>query len=234
MNALILEDERSSAIRLSKLISNHKAGKNLHLYFSETISEAEEQLAKQKIDLLFLDLKLNSEDGFQLLQKVLSESFYTVIVSAYTELAIEAFEYGVLDFIPKPIFEERVDKALERFFSIKRFNTKTKKLFVKNGANLESIPLKKIIYFQPAGHYTEVILDSGLKKLHNLSLDNILKILPANFERIHRGYIVNIDFIKMIKSYSGSKYEIKLINGEKLPLGRQYAKSIKSLFSNKQ
>ena len=102
MNALILEDERSSAIRLAKLIVNHENGKNLQLYFSESISETEKIFTEKTIDLLFLDLQLNSEDGFDLLKRIVSESFYTVIVSAFTDRAIEAYNYGVLDFVPKP------------------------------------------------------------------------------------------------------------------------------------
>ncbi|MCB9250213.1 MAG: hypothetical protein H6613_17520 [Ignavibacteriales bacterium] len=87
----------------------------------------------------------------------------TIIVSAYTERALEAFEYGVLDFVPKPIFEERINKALDRFFSSEKLNPKTKQLFVKSGGKIESIPLTKIVYFQPADHYTEIILENENK-----------------------------------------------------------------------
>ncbi len=233
MNALILEDERSSANRLAKLISNHREGKNIHLYFAERISEAVELFTQKKIDLLFLDLKLNSEDGFDILKSLVSKSFYTVIVSAFTERAIEAYEYGVLDFIPKPIFQERVNQTLDRIFVDARFASTTKVLIVRNRNRLETVKVERIVYLQPAGHYTEIILDTGQKKLHTLSLDKIIKILPKNFERTHRSYITNIEFISKIITYTGSKYEIELTNNTTLPLGRKYVKNIKLLFTKK-
>ncbi len=229
MNALILEDERRSARRLARLINQHKEGKHLQLYFAESIDEAEKFFTEKRIDLLFLDLKLNSEDGFSILKRIVSESFYTVIVSAFTDRAIEAYNYGVLDFVPKPVFQERINQALDRVFTNARLDSKTKILIIKNRNFLETIKVNHIVYLKPAGRYSEIILDSGKKKLHSLPLEKIIKILPENFERIHRSYIINIDLIKKIFSYTGTKYEVELSNGLVLPMGRTYAKRIKSL-----
>ncbi len=229
MNALILEDEKRSAKRLARLIYNHKEGKHLQLYFAENISEAEQYFIEKKIDLLFLDLKLNSEDGFDILKRIVSESFFTVIVSAFTERAIEAYNYGVLDFVPKPVFQERINQALDRVFINTRLDSKTKILIIKNRNALETIKVKHIVYLQPAGRYSEIVLDTGKKKLHSLPLEKIIKILPDNFERIHRSYIVNLDLIKKVFSYTGTKYEIELTNGLVLPMGRTYAKKIKEI-----
>ncbi|MCB0743861.1 MAG: response regulator transcription factor [Ignavibacteriae bacterium] len=230
MNVLIVEDEKSSALRLKKLILNYEKAKIFNLIFAESLDEATILINSEKIDLVFLDLNIKSSDGFSLLKDIVSESFLTIIVSAYTERALEAFEYGVLDFVPKPIFEERINKALDRFFSSEKLNPKTKQLFVKSGGKIESIPLTKIVYFQPADHYTEIILENENKKLHNLSLEKIYKILPQNFERTHRAYIVNLDFAKKVLSFPGSRYELELSNEVRLPLGRSYYKKIKNHF----
>ena len=229
MNVLILEDEKSSALRLKKLILRHSKSSEFNLFFAETIVEAKKYFSTETFELLFLDLQLKNEDGFSLLQNLVSESFLTIVVSAYSERAMEAFDNGVFDFIPKPIFEERLFKSLDRFHSNRRHYTKTKRLFIKSRNKLEAIPLKNVIFMQPAERYTEIILLQGIKKLHNLSLDKIIKILPANFQRVHRSYIVNLDFIERIISHSGSKYTIELKNNTELPLGRSYAKKIKSL-----
>ena len=229
MNVLILEDEKSSALRLKKLILRHPKSSEFNLFFAETIVEAKKYFSTETFELLFLDLQLKNEDGFSLLQNLVSESFLTIVVSAYSERAMEAFDNGVFDFIPKPIFEERLFKSLDRFHSNRRHYTKTKRLFIKSRNKLEAIPLKNVIFLQPAERYTEIILLQGIKKLHNLSLDKIIKILPANFQRVHRSYIVNLDFIERIISHSGSKYTIELKNNTELPLGRSYAKKIKSL-----
>ena len=189
MNVLILEDEKSSALRLKKLILRYPKSSEFNLFFAETIVEAKKYFSTETFELLFLDLQLKNEDGFSLLQNLVSESFLTIVVSAYSERAMEAFDNGVFDFIPKPIFEERLFKSLDRFHSNRRHYTKTKRLFIKSRNKLEAIPLKNVIFMQPAERYTEIILLQGIKKLHNLSLDKIIKILPANFQRVHRFYI---------------------------------------------
>ncbi len=232
MNVLILEDEKSSALRLNKLILRHDKSSKFNLYFAETISEAKNQFANKTFDLLFLDLQLKNEDGFTLLENLISESFFTIVVSAYSERTLEAFDNGVFDFIPKPIFEERLFKALDRFHSNKRYYAKTKRLFIKNNNKMEAISLKNIVYLQPLERYTEINMEMGIKKLHNLSLDKIIKILPTNFERIHRSCIVNLEYVSKIVSYSGSKYEVQLKDNTKLPLGRSYAKKIKALLQD--
>lgn len=232
MNVLILEDEKSSALRLKKLILKHDKSSDFNIFFAESISEAKILFNHGNFDLFFLDLQLNNEDGFSILENLISESFFTIVVSAYSERALEAFDNGVFDFITKPIFEDRLFKALDRFHSNRRHYVKTKRLFIKNGNKMEAVPLKNIIYMQPLERYTEINMEMGVKKLHNLSLDKILKILPTNFERIHRSCIVNLDFVNKIISYSGSKYEIELRNKTILPLGRSYAKKIKTLLQD--
>ncbi len=234
MKALIIEDEKSSALRLKKLILKHEKAKNFNLHFAQSLDEAATIISKENFDLIFLDLNLNNGDGFSLLKELVSQTFLTIVVSAYTDRALEAFEIGVLDFIPKPIFEERLNKALDRFFSRSRSSIKAKNLFVKSGNKVETVLLDGILYFQPADRYSEIILENGSKKLHHLTLDKIIKILPDNFERVHRSYIANMDFVERIYTYSGSQYEIELKNKTKLPLSRTYFRKIKLIFENKK
>ncbi len=68
------------------------------------------------IDVLFLDLNLNGKDGFDLLKTSVSGAFHVIIISAHTEQALKAFEYGVLDFVGKPFNKERLARALDRVF----------------------------------------------------------------------------------------------------------------------
>ena len=156
MNVLILEDEKSSALRLKKLILKHPKSSEFNLFFAENLAKAKTYFCNETFELLFLDLQLKNEDGFSLLQNLVSESFLTIVVSAYSERAMEAFDNGVFDFIPKPVFEERLFKSLDRFHSNRREYSKTKRLFIKNRNKLEAIPLKNIIFLQPAERYSEI------------------------------------------------------------------------------
>lgn len=232
MKILIIEDERSSALRLEKLICKYKKLKNISIEFAETINSANTKIETVNYDLVFLDLNLNSKSGFEVLQDINSNNFLTIIVSAHTDQAIKAFEYGVLDFVPKPVFEDRLFKSLEKVQLRSNNETGIKKIFIKNKNITEAIPLSSVIYFRPADHYTEIILANGNKKLHNLSLDKIEKILPAQFERTHRSYIVNTNFIIGLQNFPGSKYELKLKNSEKLPVGRKFVKILREKIMN--
>ena len=80
MNVLIVEDEKSSALRLKKLILKHPKSSEFKLFFAENLTKAKEYFSNETFELLFLDLQLNSEDGFSLLQDLVSESFLTIVV----------------------------------------------------------------------------------------------------------------------------------------------------------
>ena len=228
---LIVEDEKSSALRLQKLILNHTQFKNATFDFADTLQIACEKISFNIYDLIFLDLNLNSKNGFDIFQYITTKSFLTIIVSAHVDQAITAFEHGVLDFVPKPVFKDRLHKALDKVHSRTTTKRATQKLFVKNKNKIEAISLESVLYFKPADHYTEIILENGQKKLHNLSLDKIYKILPDYFERTHRSFIINVNYVDGLWSFPGSKYEVTLKNSDKLPVGRKYVKNLKAKIS---
>ena len=74
-------------------------------------------MSYHSIDLLLLDLNLHGKSGFLALENAVAGSFQTIIVSAYADQAITAYEYGVLDFVNKPFSRARLEKALNRFLN---------------------------------------------------------------------------------------------------------------------
>ena len=71
-------------------------------------------IENNSLDLVLLDLNLNGDNGFDLLTTAVSESFHTIVISAYKDQAITAFEYGILDFVPKPFNRDRLEQAFDR------------------------------------------------------------------------------------------------------------------------
>ena len=114
MRILIVEDESSIAQRIQRMVAEATKQKAV-IKMAYTVDQASLYLKENVIDLLLLDLNLNGKSGFELLQQAVAGSFHTIIISAYKEKAIEAFEYGVLDFVSKPFTQERLQKAIERF-----------------------------------------------------------------------------------------------------------------------
>ncbi len=227
MNILIVEDEARAARRLQKLIPQALKGRDIQVTHIETLGAAITLMDRRRFDLLFLDLNLNGKNGFDLLREIVSYPFHTIIVSAYAEKALEAFEYGVLDFVPKPVLPERLEKAIQRFLNQDRNDNEVKYLSLRKGGNIELLPTAKIKYIHAAGHYSEIYLENQPCKLHDKSLERLLMLLPAQFERIHKSYIVNIDYVKEFHAASGSRYSVELSNGETLPVGRSRYKTIK-------
>ena len=113
----IIEDEARIARRLERMIRQIFEKQDIKIVVASNLEEGKELIKKEEVNLLFLDLNLNGQDGFNVLENVVAESFHTVIVSAYKDKAIRAFEYGVLDFVPKPFDESRLRKAIERIHS---------------------------------------------------------------------------------------------------------------------
>ncbi len=228
MRILIVEDEVVIARRLERL-TREILGKQLSwLKRVGNLQAGLAQLDTRPIDLLLLDLNLNGRDGFDLLERLVARSFHTVVVSAHTERAIRAFEYGVLDFIPKPFDRKRLAQALARFRdAASRSDYGARYLGLAKQGKVELIAIEEVRYAKGAGPYAELVLESGRSELHGKSLDGLMMILPPCFERIHKSYIVNMDHVRCIRNRPGSRYELELANRVVLPVGRTRARYIR-------
>jgi DNA-binding LytR/AlgR family response regulator len=194
-----------------------------------TLQEALRFIENNSLDLMLLDLNLNGDSGFDLLTTAVSESFHTIIISAYKDQAITAFEYGVLDFVPKPFNRDRLEKALYKTISREKINTNNIKfLAVKKRHRIQLIPIEDVLYVKGAGAYTELFLADGKKELHDKSLEKLEQLLASSFERIHKSYLMKMSEVNKIIVESGSKYIAELKNGERIPIGRTKYKDIKS------
>src|SRR5690606_11901338 len=169
------------------------------------------------------------DNGFDLLTTAVSGSFHTIIVSAYKDQTITAFEHGVLDFIPEPFNRDRLEQAFNRaIIKEKTENDKIKVLAIKKRGRIQLIPIENLLYVKGAGTYTELFLTDGTKELHDKSLEKLEQLLSHSFERIHKSYLVKMSEVKEIIVESGSKYMAELNNGELIPIGRTKYKDIKA------
>jgi len=230
MRIVIVEDELLIAQRLQSMIREILGSRITHTAIETTLEAASDFLFSRPVDLLILDLNLHGKDGFELLKTAVSGSFHTIVVSANTDKALEAFEYGVLDFVGKPFTRERLQKALERYDRIENRNAfPTKYLSIRNREKLSLITIDDIDYIQGAGIYSEIHLHDGKTEIHDKTLGRLETILPSHFIRTHKSYIVNIQRIDHFRSLGASKYEVALKNGEILPVSRARYKDIKHL-----
>ncbi|MEO6288177.1 MAG: LytTR family DNA-binding domain-containing protein [Dyadobacter sp.] len=228
MRVLIIEDEARIANRLERITRSFFEGNLSVVEICDSLQKGLDYIENHPIDLLLLDLNLNGENGFDMLGSVVAGSFHTIIVSAYTDKAITAFNYGVLDFVAKPFDQARLEMAFRRISNItKGVEREIKFLAVKKAGTVRLIDISELHYIKGAGIYSELHLQNGKQELHDKSLEKLQQLLPNTFERIHRSYLVSLAMAERILIQPGGRYGLLLKTGETLPVGRYRYKDLK-------
>lgn len=194
--------------------------------------------SRRPVNLMFLDLNLNGKDGFTVLQSLLAESFDVIVVSAYRDRALEAFDYGVLDFVAKPYSEERLRQAVNRFFQQQGHPDRPlRRLAVKKQGKLTLIDVNDILFVQGADIYSTLHLRprpldkrTHPAELSDKSLESLSRILPPDFIRVHKSYIVNLNDCRELLIEGGGRYALLLKDGRKVPVGRTRYQEVRDRF----
>lgn len=225
MRVLIVEDVTLVADRISDLAKKYLS--NCRITISHTLQDAKYCVTEEVYDLLFLDLNLNGENGFNLLKLVTAASFQTIIITANREKASIAFDFGVLDFISKPILEERFKVAIDRFLNGNgTHREKLKYLTIKSKGVISLINIEDIEFIKASGNYSDIYTVNKRFFLHDKNLEKLTKILPESFVRVHRSYIVKKSKISKVIKHGGGKYSLELTNGEMVSLNRRMYKEL--------
>jgi len=226
MRILVIEDETMVARSLCRMIREILQDRILNLHHVHSLQEAEDYLLKHEIDLMFLDLNLSGEDGFDLLTNAVSSNFQTIIVSGNLDQALRSYDYGVLDFVAKPFTPARLSKALSKFRHAEENRQaglgKARYLGVRSLGKTLLVPVDEVTHIKAAERYSELFLANGKTHLHEKRLKQLLLILPELFQRIHKSHLVNLEFAQEINSQPGSVYNLCLQDGTQLRVGRNY------------
>jgi two-component system, LytTR family, response regulator LytT len=221
MNILIVEDEALAARRLKRMVEDLLGAGAAAVAVTGSLADAEKYGAENPVNLVLLDLNLNGENGFELLKRLAAGAFHTIIVSASLDQAVTAFDYGVLDFVPKPFTRERLKKALDRLGAAQSSNLSGMKyLSVKNHGSVRLLPLESVRFFKGADDYVEIHLNDGTFELYGKSLDALMQLLPPQYCRTHKSYIADFRAAKRIHVHGGGKYELELQDGTMIPVSR--------------
>lgn len=233
MRILVIEDEALIAARIERMLKEILGSRLKYFAKAEDLEAGRKLLQENEIDLVLLDLNLNGENGFDVLKDFASRSFNTIIISAYRERAIEAFEYGVLDFVPKPFSRERLQLALERTHNTANATANALKfLSIRQKGQLRLIKIEDVMYFKGSDIYAEVHLSNGDMQLHDKTLEKLSQLLGSSFERIHKSFLVSSSQFDSIIYRNGNPV-MRIKNGEELPIGRtRYADLKKKLLEN--
>ena len=150
---------------------------------------------QNEVDLIFLDIEMPELNGMEILRSMV-KSPKVILTTAYSEYALESYDYGVVDYLLKPVKIERFLKAINKVSASITAQSEKKsgseELQIKHDGILVNIPFKSILYIQSFGNYLKIFTDSRMYLITE-TLVNITALLPENFQRTHKSYIANLD-----------------------------------------
>lgn len=229
---LSIEDEPVIAGRLKRLVSEHLGEALVSFANQPSVEGGIDHLENHAVDLLFLDLNLQGDDGFDVLEKLTSFPAQTIIVSAYADRAARAFDYGVIDFVTKPFDAERLAQAVDRFYSRQGPAERPARfLSFRSGRRISVVEIEDVMFARGADRYSEILVNTGDFKLHDKSLSQLEAILPARFRRVHKSYIVNFDRVTGYETAPGNKFELVLDDGSRVPVSRSLVAETRAFLS---
>lgn len=173
---------------------------------------------KNNLDLIFLDIEMPELSGMEILRSMINPP-KVILTTAYSEYALESYNYGVVDYLLKPVKFERFLKAINKVSASSITQPKKisgpEELQIKHDGMPVNISFKSILYIQSFGNYLKIFTDARMYLISE-TLINITALLSENFQRTHKSYISNLDRVtKATRTHL-------LIENKKVPMSAMY------------
>ncbi len=247
MKTLIVDDEPIARLVLRQgleLISD-----------VEVIGEADngrsalQQIEKLRPELVFLDMQMPVMSGFEVVRNLAGKAMpIIVIVTAFDQHAVQAFEAGAVDYLLKPVQDERLQKAVDRARSLRdqpleianhaakiagavgpSLPTMGRRIVGRNGDDYVLLDTAEVVAFQ-AERELVWIVTAKQRLLATQPLRGIEERLPANhFQRVHRNALVNVDHIRKISALSSQRWLITLSNALQIVVSKRQAHHLRAI-----
>lgn len=232
LRAIVVDDERLARRALRTLLAAERDVEVLGE--ASGVDEAEELIRRERPAVVFLDVQLRGETGFDLLARDVGP-FHTIFVTAFDAYAVRAFEVHALDYLLKPVHPERLAEALVRARQPPANRAAPEQphayryddLFFHDDARRPRfIRIREIAFIRAAGNYTELHTAGGspLLVLRTLAAWEA-QLADAPFARVHRSALVNLDFVERIERGAGYTYEL-YVRGHATPLAMSRRRAI--------
>jgi two-component system LytT family response regulator len=244
-NIIIIDDEELARKRLKRLLSVHDCINII----GEAANGAEglQQIEKLNPDLVFLDIEMPILNGFEMLSR-LAKPPKVIFTTAYDQYAVKAFEEESIDYLLKPIEDERLKKAIKRLQTQQRepdynipldllmrqlkIKKEIKTLTVKIGDRILLIKIQDLVYIDAEEKYVFLNTADGKRCLTDFTITSLAEKLPDQFVRINRSTIINSDLIKEIKRGFNGAFFFIMNDPEntKLNSSRGFGPELKDIF----
>lgn len=225
MKIVLIEDEKPAAEKLKKALLKINSSFEIVTVLG-SVQSAEEWFKEQPMpEILFMDIELSDGLSFQLFDKI-KITCPIIFCTAYDEYWQEAFEHSSIDYLLKPVSQQKLEQVLSKYETLKqhfaqnlqqllhsqqRTTDYKKRFLVKRGTDYNSIKTEDIAYFYATHKLVCMVDHHNQKFILDQSLADLEKETdPSVFYRVNRKYLVNVSAIKKIKSYPKSKLQLEL------------------------
>lgn len=241
IRAMIIDDERLARQEIRNLLQNFS---DIEIV-AETgvVEEALDLIEKENPDLLLLDIQMPGKTGFELLEELDGRAPEVIFITAYDEYALKAFEVNALDYLMKPVDEDRLRESItkikkriaERNESAE--STSNGKLdindqvFLKDGDKCWFVELERVRLFESEGNYVRVYF-MDQRPLILKSLNALMERLSEkNFFRASRKHIINLRWIEKVETWFNGGLLVILKDGTKVEVSRRQSVKLKEMMA---
>lgn len=240
MKVLIVDDERLARKELRRLLSAHPGAEVVGE--AGNADEARAFLAGNRPDVVFLDVQMPGENGFELLES-LETVPHVVFCTAYDEYALRAFDVNALDYLLKPVDPARLAAALKRAEAQPAADLEDEpaprtgplqpdeRVFVREGDRCWFVPVRSVRLLESEGNYTRLHFEEHRPAVFRSLNAMEERLSPDTFFRANRAQVINLDFIEKIEPWFSGSYIVTLRGGERVELSRRQSQTFRAKMS---
>lgn len=237
LTALIVDDERLARRELRALLAAHPQVRVIGE--AQDLDEAVQLLTRENPDVVFLDIQLGAQSGFDLFSRI-EVAIPVVFVTAHDAHALRAFDVNALDYLLKPVSAARLAASIDRLSDRRSPEEEPRRrfeigdfVFLPIEGRGRFLRINQIVSITADGDYTELAMTDGSRIRVLKALRTWEERLPEEqFARIHRESIVNLQFVERIEAWSHEAFHVHVRGrGEPLVLSRRYATRLKDRFT---
>lgn len=216
LNCVVVDDSTIHRITVAKLVNDHQDLNLVGDYSNAT--DARNCILSKPVDLLFLDIEMPGQGGFELLDGLKTRPLI-IFVSAKSDYALKAFDYSAIDYLHKPITKDRFNTAVQKAVQQQQIRKESTEedgdfIFIKSNLKNFKVFISKIKWIEAYGDYVKIITEDE-NHLVLATMKSYENELPKNkFLRVHKSFIINIDKVERFNS------KFAEIGPVKIPLSR--------------
>ncbi|HEY5552662.1 MAG TPA: LytTR family DNA-binding domain-containing protein [Opitutaceae bacterium] len=244
MKVLIVDDERLARKELRRLLKAHPGAEVIGE--AANADEARAFLAQSRADIVFLDVQMPGENGFELLES-LETVPHVIFCTAYDEYALRAFDVNALDYLLKPVDPVRLAAAIQRAESQPSGASEgeeaaepaprtgplhpDERVFVREGDRCWFVPVRSVRLLESEGNYTRLHFEEHRPAVFRSLNAMEERLSPDTFFRANRAQVINLDFIEKIEPWFSGSYVVTLRGGERVELSRRQSQTFRARMS---